>query len=153
MKRGLMVAAAFLGLAGCVGNESPPAATRAAPAPGATAPAAAGAAGTRFDGTYTGVLGAPSASGPSTSACYQSGTPQTLRVANGQLRGGIFFRAFNGPLGPDGSFNLTGADTRQNGQPGTIEGRITPAGLDGTFTFRAGIRTTCTYALNGMTRS
>ena len=148
--RSIFLTLATFGLAACVANEPP--AGGAAPTPTAASAAARGAAGTRFDGTYSGVLGAPTASGPSSSACYFSGNPQTLRVTNGQLRGGVFFRRFDGALGADGSFNLTGPDTRNNGNPGTIEGRATGTNLDGSFTFRVGTRTTCTYSMSGMTR-
>ncbi len=145
-----VMTAALLGLAACVGNETP--ASTAPAAPRTATPAASAAIS--INGTFTGTLGAPTATGSGTgSQCYQSGTPQTLRVANGQLRGGIFYRQFNGPVGADGSFNLTGPDSRNNGNPGTIEGRVTPTGLEGTFTFRVGTRTTCTYALSGLTRS
>ena len=142
-----------LGLVGgCVGTEAP--SSTSPPRTASSTSGAPGLAGTQFDGTYSGILGAPTASGSGTgSQCYQSGSQQTLRIVNGQLRGGILFRQFDGPVGADGSLNVTGPDTRNNGNPGTIEGRVTPTSLDGSFTYRAGSRTTCTYSLIGLTRS
>jgi len=139
-----------LALWALVGCASQPATMAPATAPASASPPVAGAAGTRFDGTFTGLLGAP-VSANSRRICYQSGAPKTLRVVNGTIRGTILYRMFDAPLGADGSFNVTGPDTQSNGFPGKIEGRVTATRLDGSFILSLA-RGSCTYSLNSLTR-
>ncbi len=143
MRRILHTGAAILALAGlaaCTQANSPAPATGAAAAP-AAAPAATGSAGNRFDGTYSGDIGAPSKSGGSGSPSYCNPMERgVLRVANGQVRG----LQLEGPVGADGKVEITGVSAA------AVPRRLTGQFEGGRFTgqYVAGSRILCTFQLN-----